>query len=193
MGRGLSAVLKRNWNPMNREKSNCRTRRANGSQQPNGFTLMELLIVIAIILILMLMAIPTIGSLKKQANETSAIQSVRAIMQAQMQYSSTYPINGYACSLAALGGDPASGAPTPTSAQVLQSDLASGIKSGYMFTIGNCTKMNLSGTDRITGYQITAVPLTVGKTGNRGFCSDENGTIKQDPTGGTNCVQNVGQ
>jgi type IV pilus assembly protein PilA len=178
---------------MNRKKSNCRTRRTNGSQQPNGFTLMELLIVIAIILILMLMAIPTIGSLKKQANETSAMNSVQVIAKAQMQYSNTFPINGYACSLAALGGDPASGAPTPTSAQILQADLASGIKSGYMFTIGNCTKVNLSGTDRITGYQVTAVPLTVGKTGNRGFCSDDSGVMKQDPAGGTNCTQNVGQ
>jgi type IV pilus assembly protein PilA len=178
---------------MNRSKWNCRTRRTNGSQQPNGFTLMELLIVIAIILILMLMAIPTIGSLKKQANETSAMQSIRAIMQAQMSYSNTFPANGYACSLAALGGDPASGPPSATSAQILQSDLTSGIKSGYMFTIGNCTKVNLSGTDRITGYQVTAVPMTVGKTGNRGFCSDEQGAMKQDPAGGTNCTQNVGQ
>jgi type IV pilus assembly protein PilA len=175
---------------MNRKNSNCRTRRV---MQPNGFTLMELLIVIAIILILMLMAIPTIGSLKKQANETSAMNSVQVIAKAEMQYESTFPSSGYACSLAALGGDPKSGPPTPAAAQLLQADLSSGIKSGYIFTIGNCTKVNLNGTDRITGYQVTAVPETVGKTGNRGFCSDEFGTIKQDPAGGTNCVQNVGQ
>ena len=72
-----------------------------GRALPNGFTLMELLIVIAIILILMLMAIPTIGSLKKQANETSAIQSIRTITQAEMQYESTFPSNGYACAFAA--------------------------------------------------------------------------------------------
>jgi type IV pilus assembly protein PilA len=148
-----------------------------------------LLIVIAIILILMLMAIPTIGGIKKQANETSAINSVQVIEKAQMQYESTYPVNGYACSLTALGGDPKSGAPTPAAAQLMQSDLASGIKSGYIFAISNCTKVNLNGTDRITGYQITAVPQTVGKTGNRGFCSDEFGTIKSDPAGGTNCTQ----
>ena len=172
---------------------NCLYRRANRDLQPNGFTLMELLIVIAIILILMLMAIPTIGGLKKQANETSAMNSVQVILKAEMQYESTFPSNGYACSLAALGGDPKSGAPTPTASQLLQGDLASGIKSGYIFNISNCTKVNLNGTDRITGYQITAVPQTVGKTGNRGFCSDEFGTIKQDPAGGSNCVQNVGQ
>jgi type IV pilus assembly protein PilA len=175
---------------MNRTESNSCTRRA---LQLNGFTLMELLIVMAIIAILMLIAIPTMGNLTRQANEMSAMQSVRAIMQAQLQYSTTYPVNGFACSLTALGGDPKTGAPSATSAQLLQSDLSSGIKSGYMFTISNCTKVNLNGTDRITGYQVTAVPETVGKTGNRGFCSDEFGTIKQDPAGGTNCVQNVGQ
>src|ERR1035437_8978263 len=113
---------------MNRKNWKCRTRRANRDLQPNGFTLVELLIVIAIILILMLMAIPTIGSLKKQANETSAINSVQVVAKAQMQYESTFPSNGYACSLASLGGDPKSGAPTPAAAQLLQPDLSSGIK-----------------------------------------------------------------
>jgi type IV pilus assembly protein PilA len=159
--------------------------------QPNGFTLMELLIVIAIILILMLMAIPTIGNLTRTANETSAIQSLRAIMQAQLQYSTTYPATGFATSLTALGGDPKSGPPTPAQAQMLQGDLSTGIKSGYIFTISNVTKVNLNGNDRVTGYQVTAVPLTVGKTGNRGFCSDEFGTIKADPAGSTNCTQSI--
>ena len=164
---------------------------AHDGSQTNGFTLMELLIVIAIILILMLMAIPTIGSLKKQANETSAIQSIRAVTQAQLQYESTFPTNGYASSLMSLGGDPKAGPPTPTAAQMLQGDLSTGIKSGYIFQIGNITKVNLSGIDRVTGYQITAVPQTVGQTGNRGFCSDQFGTIKADPAGGTNCTQNL--
>jgi prepilin-type N-terminal cleavage/methylation domain-containing protein len=70
------------------------------ARRPNGFTLMELLIVMAIIAILMLIAIPTVGSLKKNANDLSAIQSIRAIQQAEMQYSeSTYPANGFACTL----------------------------------------------------------------------------------------------
>lgn len=159
------------------------------SSEPNGFTLMELLIVIAIILILMLMAIPTIGSLKKKANETSAINSVQVINKAEIQYQSTFPANGYACALTALGGDPAAGAPSATGAQILQQDLASGDKSGYIFNITNCTKVTINGQDRYTGYTVTAVPETVGKTGDRGFCSDQFGTIKQDPAGGTNCSQ----
>ena len=158
---------------------------------PNGFTLMELLIVIAIILILMLMAIPTIGTMKKYANETSAKNSMQKIAQAELQYESTFPANGYACSMAALGGDPSTGAPTATGAQILQSDLASGYKSGYVFTISNCPKVTANGTDRFTGYQVTAVPQTVGKTGDRGYCEDQFGVIKQDPTGGTNCTQPI--
>lgn len=45
--------------------------------------------------------------------------------------------------------------------------------------------------DRVTGYQITAVPQTLGKTGDRSFCSDESGQIKYDPKGGSNCTQNL--
>jgi type IV pilus assembly protein PilA len=168
----------------------ARARHARRSLASNGFTLMELLIVIAIILILMLMAIPTVGVMKKHANETSAINSLRAITQAEIQYDSTYPANGYACSLTSLGGDPASGPPTPQASQLLQADLASGFKSGYTFTIGNCTKVTINNTDRITGYTVTAVPQAVGKTGDRGFCTDQfGGAPKYDSTGGTNCTQ----
>jgi len=177
---------------MNRKFSISSNRARRGARLPNGFTLMELLIVISIILILMLMAIPTMGNMKRNANETSAIQSIRAISQAEIQYESTYPANGYSCTLAALGGDPNSGPPTPTSSQLLQADLASGYKSGYIFTIGNCTKVTVNGTDRITGYTVTAVPQTVGKTGNRGFCSDQfGGAPKYDPLGATNCTQQL--
>ena len=160
---------------------------------PNGFTLMELLIVMAIIAILMLIAIPTVGSLKKKANDISAIQSIHTIMNAESMYESNYPTNGYSCSVAALGGDPKSGPPSITAAQLIQPDLASGAKSGYIFTITNCTKVNLGGTDRITGYTITAIPQTVGQTGDRAYCADQSGLIKFDPAGGTNCSQTLGQ
>lgn len=176
---------------MKRKSSLPPDRRQRRGMQPNGFTLMELLIVIAIILILMLMAIPTFGTLKKRANDLSAINSIQKINQAEIQYESTYPTSGYACSLSALGGDPGSGPPSPAASQILQGDITSGSKSGYTFTIGHCTKVTANGQDRVTGYQITAVPWTVGKTGDRSFCSDESGQIKFDPSGGSNCTQSL--
>jgi type IV pilus assembly protein PilA len=142
--------------------------------------------------ILLLIAIPTIGSLKKRANDLPALQSMRIIKQAELQYSVTYPANGFACSLPALGGDPKSNAPTATSAQMIQGDLASGFKSGYIFTLTCNDKATVHGVDRFISYSITAVPQTVGKTGDRGFCSDQSGIIKFDPVGGANCDETVG-
>jgi type IV pilus assembly protein PilA len=166
-------------------------RRMRGRRQPNGFTLMELLIVISIILILMLVAIPTAGKIRKHANELSAQKSIQTIEQAQSMYESTYPTSGYACSLTALGGDANAGPPSPTAAGVINGELATGIKSGYIFNITNCSKVNVNNGDRITGYTITAVPATPGKTGDRGFCLDSGGAMKADPAGGTNCTQAI--
>jgi|SRR5271170_8361131 len=154
-----------------------------------GFTLMELLIVISIMLILMLIAIPNFANMKSQANETSATASLRAIYEAQIQYQTNFPANGFACSLGTLGGNPSSGPPTPQAAQVLDTNLATGQKSGYTFNIVNCTKVTVNNQDMYTGYEATAVPQAVGKTGHRGFCIDQQGEIKTDLTGGTNCTQ----
>jgi type IV pilus assembly protein PilA len=156
-----------------------------------GFTLMELLIVMSIMIILMLIAIPNFISMKSSADETSAMQSLRAIYQAQIQYQTTFPANGFACSLAALGGNPTSGPPSPTAAQVLQGDLAAGQKSGYTFAIVNCTKVTVNNQDQYTSYEATAVPQSIGKTGHRGFCIDQAGEIKADNAGGTNCTQTI--
>ena len=202
MGLQTQARSTRQRNPMNctllllsgrrsKLRSSLRSGLTDRSKRPNGFTLMELLIVMAIIAILMLIAIPTVGSLKKNANRLSEIQSIRAIQQAEMQYESTYPANGYACTLASLGGDPSAGAPSPTAAQILQPDITSGFKSGYVFSISNCQKVTVNGVDRVTSYVVTGVPQTVGKSGDSGFCSDQFGTIKSDPTGATNCTQLV--
>src|ERR1700739_1435564 len=110
------------------------------SRRPNGFTLMELLIVISIILILMLVAIPTAGKIRKHANELSAQKSIQTIEQAESMYESTYPTSGYACGLTALGGDANAGPPSATAAAVINGELATGIKSGYIFNITNCSK-----------------------------------------------------
>src|SRR4030081_978532 len=140
----------------------------------DGFTLIELLIVMSVMLILMTLAVPQMLKLTKQAHETSAVQSVRTIGQAELQYNSAYPASGFACSLPALGGDPKSGAPTAQAAQLISPDLASGQKAGYTFAITNCSKVTVNNQDMYTSYEITAVLNAVGKTGDRGYCSDEN-------------------
>jgi type IV pilus assembly protein PilA len=156
-----------------------------------GFTLIELLIVMSIILILVTLAIPQYTKVKKTTNQTSAIASMKAIHSAEIQYNQDYPLNGYSCTLAALGGVPGSGAPSAQAAQVLDPGLSLGSKAGYIFNITNCTKQTVGAQDMFTGYQVTAVPITVSKTGDLGYCMDENGLIKTDPAGGTNCVQSL--
>jgi type IV pilus assembly protein PilA len=169
-------------------------RLADGDRGPGvwggeeGFTLIELLIVMSVMLILMTLAVPQLLKLRKQANETSAIQSVRTIAQAELQYNSAYPANGFSCSLSQMGGTPGAGAPTSQAAQLVDTGLATGQKAGYTFAITNCTKVTVNNQDMFTSFEITAVPQSIGKTGDSGYCSDENNTIRKDPTGGTNCT-----
>ncbi|MCL2660848.1 MAG: type II secretion system GspH family protein [Acidobacteriaceae bacterium] len=165
--------------------------KAQNRNREEGFTLIELLIVMSLIVILMVLAVPQGLKLKKSTDELSAKNSLQTIFKAQLQYSSDYPTNGFSCSLAALGGDPKSGTPTAQAAQLLPPDLAGGNKSGYTFNISDCTKVTNNNQDQINGYKATAVPNTVGKTGDKGFCIDENGMLSQDPAGGTNCTQQV--
>ena len=155
----------------------------------SGFTLIELLIVMSVILILMTLAVPAMQKVTKQAHETSAISSLRDLNAQEAQYNSSYPTHGFACTLAAMGGKPDSGAPSAEAAQLIPEDLASGHKAGYTFTVTNCTKVTVNNQDQYTSYQLTAVPNTVGHSGDRGFCTDENAQIRYDPKGGTNCTE----
>ena len=134
--------------------------------------------------------VPNGDRVSKGMTQTSAVNSLKQIHAAETQYRLTYPERGYSCSLAALGGEPDSGAPTPEAAQLLDPHLAAaGIKSGYEFSIADCTKEAVGGHDVFTSYKVIAVPITVGKTGDNGFCSDQDGVIKVDPKGGINCTQ----
>lgn len=157
-----------------------------------GFTLIELLIVMSIMLIIMAFAVPQMLKVKKTADEDSAIQTMRTIGSAEASYNSAYPGSGYGCPLSSLGGDPKSGAPSAQAAQLIDPALAtSGQKSGYSFTVTCGNKVTVNNQDVYTSYTLTAVPQTVGKTGDRGYCSDENNIIKFDPAGGTNCTQTI--
>lgn len=160
-----------------------------GRHDEAGFTLVELLIVMSVILIIITLAIPSYEHVHIKANETSAIASVRMLNSMETEYNSSYPSHGFACSLATLGGKQGSGTATAEAAQLIPEDLASGNKAGYNFTISNCAKNTVNNVDQYNSYQITATPISVGKSGNRTFCSDETGQIRFDPKGGANCSE----
>ena len=154
-----------------------------------GFTLVELLIVMSVILILITLALPGYKNLHIRADETSAISSVRMLNQMEGEYNTAYAARGYAPSIVNLGGKSGSGTPTPEAAQLIPEDLASGTKSGYIFTVTGGTKNTVNNQDQFNSYTVTAVPVSVGRSGNRGFCSDESGQIRFDPKGGSNCTE----
>src|SRR5712672_4023999 len=97
-----------------------------------GFSLIELLIVVAIILIIAAIAIPNLLRSRMAANEASAVGSIRSVNTAAVTYSTTYPAAGYPQTLAQLA--PAASA-TSTSADLIDSVLAGGTKSGYKFSM----------------------------------------------------------
>jgi type IV pilus assembly protein PilA len=155
-------------------------------RKQRGFSLIELLIVVAIILIIAAIAIPNLMRARMAANEASAVASVRTINTAEITYFSTYPTVGFAAKLLDLGG--ALGAacvPAQASACLIDSVLAnngspqnSG-KSGYLFTTGAGTKAG--GVN--VGYTVLAVPAKVNQTGIRGFCAEEDAVVRVDPAG----------
>lgn len=147
----------------------------------SGFSLMELMIVLALIVIILAMAIPSMVNAKINADETSAVQSIRAINQAEVQYEAVY--GGFADTLAKLGGaDPCR--KSPDTACLLDDSLAGGTKSGYVFT---ATGENKSGTGN-TSYVVGAAPEVFDRTGRRRFCSSEKNVIRVDPNGEGNNV-----
>ncbi len=152
-----------------------------------GFSLIELLIVVAIILIIAAIAIPNLLRSRISANEASAISSLRQINTAQTTYSINYPTIGFADTLTKLAEPPVGTPVSPNSAGLLDWVLGCAAqpcrKSGYDFTITAAP-----GTPVITFYTATATPALPGQTGVRGFCSDQLTVIRFDPAGGTSCT-----
>lgn len=140
-----------------------------------GFSLIELLIVVAIILIIAAIAIPNLLRSKMGANEASAVESLRTLNTVTIEYSTTY--GGYPAALANLGpGTPASA----TAADLIDSVLAGGTKSGYIFTY-SAGATDASGN--VLSYVITAAPVAPGTTGQRYFFTDQSGSIRANPSG----------
>jgi type IV pilus assembly protein PilA len=145
-----------------------------------GFSLIELLIVVAIILIIASIAIPNLLRARMSANEASAVAAVRTINTAQISYNSAYPTVGYATTLAELGGTNCA-PPSSASACLIDTQLASGTKSGYTFSLSGVT-----GTPTST-YQIIASPITPNQTGVRFFCSFADAVPRASATAISTC------
>jgi len=137
-----------------------------------GFSLIELLVVVAIIMVIVAIAIPNLLRTRMTANEASAVGSLSALNTACITYLTIY--GGYPPSLASLG--PANPA-TSTSADLIDSVLSSGAKGGYNFAY-SAGPRDASG--RVNVYSITAEPTSPGSTGQRTFYTDQSGVIRSN-------------
>jgi len=147
-----------------------------------GFSLIELLIVVAIILIIAAIAAPSFLHARIAANESATVGSLRTLNTAQVTYNSTYPSVGFASTLTDLAGTTcATTSPTTSSACLIDSALGNGTKSGYVFSISGT-----SGTPN-SSYQFVASPVGVNQTGVNYFCSFADGVVRSNAAAISTC------
>ncbi len=133
-----------------------------------GFSLIELLIVIAIILIILVIAIPQYNKARMNAQEMAAVAEIQNINKMEIQYYSQF--GNYATALTQLGPPAQGGTEGPNSAGLLPANLTQGSSGGYNFTL----------TQTPGGYAIVAVPKSFNSTGRRTFFSDQTDVVHQN-------------
>ena len=149
-----------------------------------GFSLIELLIVVAIILIIAVIAVPSFLRSRMVANESAAVASLRTLNTAQVSYNSAYPTVGYASSLGALAGTSCT-PPNSTSACLIDTALATGQRSGYSFTL-------TAGSGAPSGsYSINVAPIVYNYSGMRYFCSFSDAVVRVSSSAISTCDQTV--